>query len=180
MKHLLLTILLLTSFNSLADAWDNLTMAEAKAVVAEITKNPYIFDYCDCCSHDGEYATGIQFIKVLNTEIVTCDWNNEMYSVKITAQLIASVEHIEQGANVHALTTSNDNSYYTTFYMNYTWGMRPDSNVATPFFNIINYDYYGNDNTPCKAEFSYPTPKELKATVKVKGYKKWWKDQMKN
>jgi hypothetical protein len=180
MKHLLITLLLLISFNSLADAWDNLTMTEAKAVVAELKQNTYIFDYCDCCSHDGEDATGIEFIKVIHTEIVTCDWNNEMYSVKIIAQLIARVEHLEKGANIHKLTPSYDKDYHTTFYMNYTWGMHPDSNLATPFFNIIDYDYYGNDNTPCKALFSYPTPKQLKKTVKVKGYKKWWKTQLKN
>ena len=36
---------------SRADAWDNLTMEEAKSVVAKLEKDPFIFDYCDCCDH---------------------------------------------------------------------------------------------------------------------------------
>lgn len=162
----------------MADAWDNLTYAEAEAVVVELKQNPFIFDYCDCCSHDGEYATSIEFIRVTETEIVACEWNNEMYSVKIKAHVIATVAHMSYGADAQSLTKKIDNNYETTFYMNYTWGFNSNSKGASPFFNILDYNYYGDENTPCKQLFNYPTPKELKKTVKVKGYKKWWKSNL--
>jgi hypothetical protein len=178
MKFFLSILLFFISFASLADAWDNLTYEEAEAVVSELEKNPFIFDYCDCCSHDGEYATSIEFIKVTGTEIVQCEWNNEMYSVKITASVIANVAYMSYGADIQTLKAMDNNDYHTTFYMNYTWGFNPNSKSASPFFNIIEYNYYGSDNTPCKQLFNYPTPKQLKKTVKVKGYKKWWKSNM--
>ena len=104
MKTLFALAVLFNTFFSFADAWDNLTFEEAEAVVAELKKNPYIFDYCDCCDHTGEYATEVHFMKVTGTEIVTCDWDASYYSVQYTADLIAKVEYLPKGANISILS----------------------------------------------------------------------------
>lgn len=178
MKLIIITLTLLLSFNSLADAWDNMTYSEAEKVVTELKQNPFIFDYCDCCDYDGEYATTIEFLKVTHTEIVECNWNPEMYSVKVTSELISTIQFSAKGPVIDKMTVQNDNNYSSTLFMNYTWGLNKETKKATPFFNIIPYDYYGDENKPCLYEFEYPTPRQLKKTKKIQGYKKWWKSNI--
>ena len=175
MKQLITLLFFSIPLFSFADAWDNLTFEEAENVVKELKKNPFIFDYCDCCDYKGEYASSIEFIKVTDTEIVECNWNSEMYSVKITSELIASVQFTASGANTKEMTKQSDNNFSSVLYMNYTWGLNPETKKATPFFNIITYSFYENENQPCQAEFKYPTPRDLKKVNFVKGYKKWWR-----
>lgn len=175
MKKLLLIMLLFVSNLSLADAWDNLTMQEAEAVIDELKENPYVFDYCDCCDHEGEYATRVYLIQVLRPKIVTCEWNNEFYSVTYEYRILAEVKYTENGPDIAQMSSQEIKEYSEPIYMNYTWGLNKLTKKATPFFNIVEYDYYGADSEPCKPEFEYPTPKELAVVKKDKAYKKWWK-----
>lgn len=178
MKSLFILIILFNTFLSFADAWDNLTYEEAEAVVAELQQNPYIFDYCDCCDHEGEYATEIYFLKVTSTEIITCDWDASFYSVRYEADIIAKVEYLAHGANISVLSKPKETTKSELLYMNYTWGLDKAEKVAVPFFNIIPYDTYG-ESSPCKKPFSYPTPQAIAKVQKVKGYKKWYKQVIK-
>ncbi len=180
MKQFLILLFFINSFVSLADAWDNLTYSEAEKVTLELKKNPFIFNYCDCCDNTGEYATTIEFLKVTKTQIVECEWNSEMYSVKITSQVISLVEFTSKGANTNQLSKYEDNDYKATLFMNYTWGLNNETHLATPYFNIVDYFFYGDDNEPCLEEFKFPTPKQLSKIQKVRGYKKWWKANIKN
>ena len=172
MKNLLLfcTVLLLSSYSK-ADAWDNLTMEEAQAVVTELEKNPFIFDYCDCCDDDGPNVHSALLLRVVNTEIVTCDWNTEFYSVKYQATAIAEVSYND---GTISLLDAKEGSGEFTLYMNYSRGLNSETKKATNFFNIVAYDYYG-DTITCKDEFNFPQPKALKEIIKVRGYKKWYK-----
>lgn len=175
MKTLSLLFALLVSTLSYADAWDNLTMEEAEAVVAELEINPYIFNYCDCCDSEGEYATRVYLVKVLRPRIVTCSWDSEFFSVTYDYYLLAELSYTENGPDVNQLKPQEMKEYAEPIYMNYTWGLNKETKKATPFFNIIEYNFYGEDSQPCKPEFEYPTPKQLKAVKKDKAYKKWWK-----
>lgn len=135
MKPLLLFCsILLLSFSSKADAWDNLTLEEAQAVVAELEKNPFIFDYCDCCDDIGPNIHGALLLKVTKTDIVTCEWNTEFYSVKYQATAIAEVSYDD--GNV-SLLDAKEGSGEFTLYMNYSRGLDSKSKKATNFFNII-------------------------------------------
>lgn len=174
MRPLLTLLLLVNTFLSTADAWDNLTYEEAQQVVNSLKKNPYIFDYCDCCSHDGEYATAVFFLRVISTEIVQCDWAEEYYSVKYTAEKIAQVEYLSSGVNQTNLFLSQDEfEENNRIYMNYTWTFHPTTKMAVPFFDVVTYTTYG-EASPCKKPFQYPTPKQVAAITKVKGYKRWY------
>lgn len=175
MKYIYLLFAFFISHLTFADAWDNLTYEEAEAVVAELERNPYIFDYCDCCNNTGEYATTVHFLKVVSTEIVPCEWDKDYYSVRVKSIVLAGVFYANDGPDVNQLTTPTEPEMYELIYMNYTWTIHPERKVATPFFNAVPYDYYGNDNQPCKKEFAYPTPTQLKVVSKDKGYKKWYK-----
>lgn len=179
MKLILLISIALSSFFSFADAWDNLTLDEANAVVAELKANPYIFDYCDCCSNDGDYATTIQFLKVIDTEIITCSWDQAFYSVKATSLLLAHVFYSATGPDMKQLSKGASSEYSEFIFMNYTWTFHLETKLAQPYYNTVDYDYYGNDNKPCKSFFTYPTPDQLKTVSKDRGYKKWYRKAMK-
>lgn len=178
-KHLFLLLATFMSFFSFADAWDNLSLKEAEAVVAELKANPYIFDYCDCCNNEGEYATTIQFLKVVSTEIVPCSWDSEFYSVKAYSILLANVFYANDGPDVNQLIQPESDEFAELVFMNYTWTFQPELKLARPFFDIVSYSYYGEDSQPCKSSFAYPTPTQLKKVSKDKGYKKWYKKAMK-
>ena len=54
--------------------------------------NPFILDYCDCCDGSETYL-----LKVLKSEIVTCDWDDNYKSVKVTATKIGKLERGSTG-----------------------------------------------------------------------------------
>lgn len=170
---------ILQSFISRADAWDNLTMEEAKQVVSKLEKDPYIFDYCDCCDHSGEYASKAHLLKVTGTEIVVCDWNQEFYTVKITYSVIAELKYTSKGLKTKKLRPYTDDEIGNTVYMNYTWVLNDVSGKAEPLFNSVPYSSYADHRESCKARFAFPTP----ATVaKVSGdgeYAVWYANRMK-
>lgn len=173
-KTLILFFALIVSTLAHADAWDNLTLKEAQEVVKELKANPFIFNYCDCCDYEGDYATTIEMIYVKSTEIVTCDWDETFYKVIYEGEIIASVKNGATGAEITALSTAEDAAVSDAIYMNYTWGYNADLNLATPYFSIVPYEYYGQGEG-CKANFTFPTPSEIKAVSSNKKYKKWYK-----
>ncbi len=177
MKIVVLFIALISSNLSFADAWDNLTLEEANTVVDELTENPYIFDYCDCCDFSGEYSTQVYLIKVVNTQIVTCQWNSVFYTVNIEGTVIAELNFNGTGLNTKKLIKKPETYSQTTFFMNYTWGFNPESKNASAFFDIIPYTTYGEAES-CKKEFAYPTPKSVKKVSKDKDYDEWYKKVM--
>lgn len=179
MKYLIACFLLFSSSLSFADAWDNLTMEEAEAVVDELKKNPYIFDYCDCCDDETDYASSALFVKVISTEIVTCDWNKEFYAVEYMYELIAEVHYSKDALKASVAGYDDLDRGSLTLYMNYTRGYNPVTRMASSFFNMIPYEYYGENPRSCKPDFAYPTPKELAGVYKNKAYKKWWKKNVK-
>ena len=165
MKKLgLLILLLLTVSTAKADAWDNLTKEQADQVVAYLEKNPFVFDYCDCC---GSPPT---LVHVTSTSIGPCSWQKEDYTVHYTGTAIAYVFMEERSGDPSNITPAND-AFEGDIYMNYTWVYNQQYRVVAPFFDIIDYPYYGDDNTTCHRLFGLPQAKK----VKNKAYSKWHK-----
>ena len=175
MKYFALVIAFFIVQFSFADAWTEMTKSEAEAVVAELNKNPYIFDYCDCCDHDGEYATSVYLIKVNKTEIIPCEMDENCYFVQTEGEVIAEVLYNENGPDVSKLTPVEWSESSHRVCMNYTWTFNPNIKKATPFFKVVPYNYYDFEKTSCENDFAYPTPNQLKVVSKDKGYKKWYK-----
>jgi hypothetical protein len=175
MKFLFLFVVLLISRFSFADAWDAVTKEEAEKVVAELKVNPYIFDYCDCCDTEGDYATVSYLVKVKSAEIVPCSWSDEYFSVVLDVEVIGEIIRTDDENEISLRKTSDES--VSDFSMNYSWGYNSGSKMAAPFFQFVPY-HVEWETTSCKKEFMYPTPKQVKAVSKDRGYAKWYKENI--
>ena len=175
MRNFVIFFTLALSSLARADAWDNMTFEQAEAVVAELKINPYIFSYCDCCDSEGPFAATILFLKVVQTEIVPCEWDQEAYAVRYQSEVLALITYAQLGPDVTEMSKNEVSDFSDYIYMNYTWGFNDQTKRATPFFNLVEYNFYGENNEPCKEEFNFPVPKLLKRVSNDKEYKKWYK-----
>ena len=178
MKSFLLALTLLIAPLSFADAWDNLTMDEAKAVVAKLEMTPYIFDYCDCCDHSGEYAASVHLLKVTNAEIIPSSWSEGQYAVQISYEVIAELAYSAKGPNTKKLRKYAGDEIGDLIFMNYTWTLDASTKKALPFYRSVEYTTYG-EAEPCKKEFAYPTPKAVAKVSSDTGYAAWYEANVK-
>ena len=160
-----------------ADAWDNLTYEQAQGVVLELEKNPFIFDYCDCCDFSGEYSIQVFLLKVISTEIIQCGWDSQFYSVKFESIALAELIYTAKGLNTKKLKKVNNPETADMIYMNYTWGLDTTDKDAHPFFDIVDYTTYGEAD-PCKKVFAFPKPKTVKKVTNDADYSVWYKKML--
>lgn len=158
-----------------ADPWDNLTLEEAQEVQEYLSANPFILDYCDCCDHEGEYAAAVYLMRVTETEIVTCDWNDEYYSIKASVEVLARVPYNDNGLDLAAPKMANfQESLIIT--MNYTWGYSAMHQKSTPLYAIIPYDGKNPDHITegsCRPFTAFPVGKAINDS----DYKKWYRSR---
>ena len=180
MRLAFLLVSLLFSTYTLADAWDNLTEEEAIAMVNYLQANPYVYDYCDCCqSGDKEVQSfKVELIKITETQIVPCSWDEGKFSVSYKYQAIATLiyDDPETIGKVLPPPLHIDDEGDPVIYMNYTWGFNEESKMAKPLFESIDYHYvaqYGGRS--CNPPFRFPKPKDLEPAGKFKAYEKWYK-----
>ncbi len=176
MRFLALALLLcLLIPNTKADAWDDLTKEEAQKLLGYLERNPFVFDYCDCCTY-GEGEAGPRLIKLTKIEIVDCDWKEGYYSIKYEAQVLANIGTVNNRLDLTSMENFGEGSIEGTIYLNYTWGFNWDSKVASPLFDIIDYASYPGNRDACAVAHAYPSPAALKSIgVKDNEYKKWYK-----
>ncbi|MDX2360738.1 MAG: hypothetical protein QNK23_08020 [Crocinitomicaceae bacterium] len=174
MKHLILFIFLIPTLFSRADQWDNLTHEEAEAVIVYLHDNPYIFEYCDCCDNEDDKIFKVKLVRAFNAKIVICSWNSEMYSVEYEFETLAEMQYEDDGGALVIEIPYETFETTHTVYMNYTWGLNAESKKAQPLFDSIEYNFYGEDPTPCKRLFEYPTANDLSEVGKFKAYKQWY------
>ena len=177
-KALLSLLFIIISVSSYADSWEYLTIDQAKAIVIELEKNPYIFDYCDCCISETEHAPAVQFIKVIRTEIIQSEWSDTIFYVKAYSMVLAEVFYANSKTDVHKIGYTTETKIEPLICMNYTWAFNSDNKMATPFFNIVDYGDYVRNKKPCRETFEYPTPDLLKTVSKHRGYRKWYKNHI--
>lgn len=191
-KFLLVFFIVFSLNNAFADAWDDLSKAQAEAVVQELKKNPYIFDYCDCCGNHETTEITVTMLKVdVNSiKIEECDWKKEAFSVKFNTTGIVTwtyTKHQKIEMVPFAEPELGERTQGLKIYMNYTWAFSKKEKVGRPFFDIVDYtSNYGGKHKPCvDISITYPTPKQLKkegevaTKSEVKAYKKWYKTAMK-
>jgi hypothetical protein len=167
MKNLLLLFaatLFITTVK--ADPWDNLTQAQAEEVVEHLNENPFILDYCDCCDGDATYL-----LKVVKSEIVTCDWDADYKSVKVTATKIGQLERGSTGPVSAYRVKGMDEETTYTIYMNYTFVYSACGNWAVPFFKEVEYNNYGEH--VCAGATRFPNPEDNKE-ITDEEYIKWF------
>ena len=150
------------------DSWDNLTLKQAEEVSAFLISEPYILDYCDCCDYEGDYATEIHLMKVTSTEIITCDWNPEHYSIRVTVDVLAKIPYLKDGPDISSpLPLKSQKQQIIS--MNYNWAYNKEEKKLAPLFTIIPYDIYGELNLnsgTCRKLIDFPSPKHIKNGIK--------------
>jgi hypothetical protein len=165
-KLFLLFVATLFITNAKADPWDNLTQAQAQAVVQHLKTNPFILDYCDCCDGSETYL-----LKVLKTEIVPCEWDENYKSVKVTAVKIGQLEREATGpATAYNVVGMNELTSYT-IYMNYTFVYSACGNWAVPFFKEVPYN--DTNDTICMGATRFPNPADNTEITDAE-YIKWF------
>lgn len=157
-------LLALITLPASADAWDDLTMAQAKKVKAYLKKNPWILDYCDCCDPADTYL-----LRVVSSEIVPCDWEPSKFSVKVKALRIAKLEVNDAGVNEHNAMPLSETVDYT-IYMNYTFAYDKTGKWAVPLFKKVAYD---RDHV-CKGATKFPKPTNTAGKQLSNEYTKWY------
>ncbi|UKN01707.1 hypothetical protein K6119_18445 [Paracrocinitomix mangrovi] len=171
-KNLLLIVIVLFSVNiAKADAWDNLTEKQAKTVVKFLSKNPYIFDFCDCCGN----SASVYLLKVKSTEITKCDWDDKQFSVKAKAQRISQMQWAGNGLDNYHTSEINEEVDFTVT-MNYTFGYDKGMRWAVPLFKLI--DYKPNAHV-CVGATVYPDPSGQSVKVSDSEYKTWYASKVK-
>lgn len=193
MRNLLFAFIMIISIgNAYADAWDDLSKAQAEAVVKELKKNPYVFDYCDCCGNHDDLDIHVAMLKVdiSSIKIVECDWKKEAFTVTFNTIGITTWTYTREKLFDMVSFDQSDLAGETKglkLFMNYTWGFSKKGKNGRPFFEIVDYSSnYGGKHKPCvDISIVYPTPKQLKkeggvaSKTEVKLYKKWYKTAMK-
>jgi len=157
-----------------ADSWDNLTQSQANKVVSFVEKNPYLFDYCDCCGSDQE----VYLIYATNPEIIRCEWDDSQYSVKVTAERIAKMINTPKGLDNYHTESVADAERMQDYIisMNYTFGFDDAQKWAVPLFKLVNY----NNEHICVGAVKYPNPKNSGVKIKHAGYETWYKKKLKS
>ncbi|GAA3649454.1 hypothetical protein [Flavivirga jejuensis] len=175
MKKNLIILLFMFPIFSWADHWDNLTLQQANQVQDLLNSNPYILDYCDCCSYEGVYATKIYLMKVKSTDIVICDWNSEYFNVRAQVEILAEIPYNQNGPDI-ASPRLNKSESDLIITMNYTWAYNELEGKAAPIYTIIPYDTYGKiklDSGSCREFTTFPKPKY----IKERAYKRWYRNK---
>lgn len=159
----------LLSTNLKADPWDNLSYEQANAVVYFLKENPFILDYCDCCD-EGD----VILMKVIEAEIVPCEWDASSKSVKVKAIQIGRLERNGSYPSAYRTEYMNEEHEYI-ITMNYTFVYSECGNWAVPFFKVVEYK---NEHVCCGAtRFPNPTHNE---GIKDQDYIAWFdKKEMK-
>lgn len=166
MKIILSISLFLMAFISRADAWDNLTEDQAHQVVRFLHKNPFIFDFCDCCGESVE----VYLLKVESAEIIPCSWDKKQFSVLTKSRRIARMQWTSIGLDDYHTDEVNEEVEYTIF-MNYTFAFDKHMKWAVPFHKLIKYSLNG---PICIGATNYPNPKDSGVKITDKDYMEWF------
>jgi hypothetical protein len=179
MKKFALSLILafFTAIGSIyADPWECMTETEAKELMAFLKKNPYVFDYCDCCDkvareYDNKKVLG-HLIKIEKMEIVTCSWDESRFSVNIVKSTLLVSGKVEGGKFIVAEPSEEEIEIYKKPWpitINYSWTIK--SGKTSRLYKNINYE---EDVIKCTGLLEFPKPDKVPAKLK-KAYQKFLK-----
>lgn len=172
MKHVTLLLLLFVATICKADAWDNLTKEQAEEVVKFLEKNPFIFDFCDCCGKSEE----VYLIKVESAEIVPCSWDKEQFSVLTKGRRIAKMQWAHVGIDDFHADPIDEKVEYT-IYMNYTFAYDKHMKWAVPLHKLLDYRLH---SPICIGATHYPDPNDEGVKITDIDYIQWFSTHIKD
>ncbi len=166
---LFLATTILFANNAKADDWDDMTQSQAKKVMGYLKKNPFVLDYCDCCS-----GTDVFLLKIISTESVICSWNTEKFSVKAKALKIGQLERFDFPSAYRTKSMNEEIDYIIS--MNYTFVYSKVGKWAVPLFKMVAYEK--DRNHVCAGATRFPDPADGN-DIKDASYKIWFDKNVK-
>jgi len=174
MKKVFVILLSLLLVNNLfADSWTDLTQEQAEKAVEHLQKNPYIFDYCDCCD-----MTTVRLIYV--TDVYFLDSQNEpgLFEVHVVGKIInefdiANVYGDESAVLGGFYKFEGDEEFSGILSVNYTFVYSHSADAEVYSVRLCDITGYDQDLTSCVTNMVYPHPSDSKAVDA--NYKKWYK-----
>ena len=165
MKKILLLLLMISSY-SWADPRDNFTLKEAQDLSLLFKYDPFIVDYCDCCSYEGDYAVKVHLMKVISSEIVSCEWDPEFYSVKVKVEILAQIPYNENGLDYNSPIKITKRQEELIVNANYFWGFKELFFKNAPIVPLVPLDailkYQDEVNYgDCRAITNFPDPRKI-------------------
>lgn len=159
-----------------ADPWDCMSQTEAKELMAYLKKNPFVFDYCDCCDdgsreHDNYKLMG-HLIKIEKMEIVSCSWDDTQFSVNIISSKVISSGYVDGGKFIVAIASDEDSKMYSDSWpvtLNYTWAYNKGKPVR-----LFKMTSYKGEDFNCGGLKQFPEPKNVPAGKLQKAYTKYY------
>ena len=171
MKLILSILVIAVTLFAKADAWDNLTAEQASQVKEFVERNPFIFDFCDCCGSEVE----VFLIKVESAKIVKCSWDKKQFSVVTKGRRIAKMQWAGVGLDDYHAEFMDEAIEYTIF-MNYTFVFDPHMKWAVPLFKMIEY---AHDGPICIGATNYPSPEYEGVQINDQDYLDWYHKNIK-
>jgi len=123
---------------NLVDPQDCMTQSDAEMLKTMLESEPYILDYCDCCSN---YQGKV--IKISSLRVVPCEYDKSRFSVKVIG---TTVNNDDDTTPYQGLATLNYSFYYyagSAFRLGHLVDLNyegPDCQGAN-FPNMENRDY---------------------------------------
>lgn len=174
-------IALLAFFSSttalFADPWDCMSKEQAEELMAHLQKNPFVFDYCDCCDevsreYDNKKLMG-HLVKIEKMEIKACSWDETQFSVYVVSTTMIASGYVE-GGNFKIEQTKNEVAagYYAEDWsvaINYCFAL--DKGKPTRLYKMIKYE---GDDVNCGGLKNFPDPNKIPKSKIQKAYAKYY------
>jgi len=140
-------------------------------------KNPFVFDYCDCCDevsreYENKKLMG-HLVKIETMEIKACSWDENQFSVSVTSTTMIASGYIEAGNFKVEQTTTEDAGHYAEGWpvaINYCFAL--DKGKPTRLFKMIKYQ--ADDVNHCGAFKQFPDPNKIPTSKTQKAYAKYY------
>ncbi|MBD3639343.1 MAG: hypothetical protein HUJ25_18445 [Crocinitomicaceae bacterium] len=167
MRILALFFLLISSSVVKAAAWDNLTAEQANQVIKFLEKNPFVFDFCDCCGESVE----VYLLRVKSAKMIKCAWDKKQYNVLTKSKRIAKMQWANVGIDDYHTDVIDEDVEYTIF-MNYTFAFDAHMKWAVPLFKLFDYHVKG---PICIGATNYPNPSDAGVKITDEDYIEWYR-----
>lgn len=174
-KILFLALLFCTSF-LFADPIEDFSLADANRIVDFLKENPFMIDYCDCCNDvlsEGEAPIQAKLIRIVEREIVPCEYDASRYSIRITAEILATgVIENKKMSSLRVLPRDEAEEYNTLLSANYFFCA--DKRKIGQLGMITQDDKLYKEYN-CGGVAAFPAPSELTNIISMEQYVKWYR-----
>lgn len=176
MKKILFSLLLCCSSLLFADPIEDFSLADANRIVAFLKENPFMIDYCDCCNEvlsEGEAPIEAKLIRIIEREIVPCEYNAERYSIRITGEILAKgIIENKKMTNIHVLPRDEAEEYNTLLSANYFF-CADKRKIGQ--LGMITQDDKLYKEYKCGGISGFPAPSALANIISMEQYVKWYR-----